>query len=116
MRKGITRMLLLGLVASVGLVASAQAQARKDAATKLDRIDGTVVDVNKDKSEITVKQSKSLNVTWTIAYTADTKFTYRNAEAKIDEVQKGRKVICLGTFGTEKSRMTAARVDVRSGK
>jgi ABC-type transport system involved in cytochrome bd biosynthesis fused ATPase/permease subunit len=116
MRKGITRVLLLGLVASVGLLASVQAQARKDAATKLDRIDGTVTDVRTDKSEFMVRQSKTNNVVWTIAFTADTKFTYRNAEAKVEDVKTGRRVICLGKFGTEKSTMTAARVDVRSGK
>jgi hypothetical protein len=116
MRKGIAWLLLLGLVAFAGMVTGAQAQAKKDTATKLDRIEGTVTDVNKDKSEFMVRQSKTNNVVWTIAFTADTKFTYRNADAKLEDVQTGRRVVCLGTFGTEKSKMTAARVDVRSGK
>ena len=116
MRKSIAWMLSVGLVVSLGLVAGAQAQAKKDAASGLDRVEGTVNEVRADKSEILVKQSGSTNLVWTIAYTPETKFSYRNADAKVDEVQKGRRVICLGTFGTEKSRMTATRIDVRSGK
>ncbi len=115
MRKSIAWVLLMGLVVSLGLVAGAQAQAKKDASGQ-DRIEGTVIEVHADKSEILVKQSSSTNLVWTIAYTPETKFSYRNANAKVDEVQKGRRVICLGTFGTDKSRMTAARIDVRSGK
>jgi hypothetical protein len=116
MRQGIVWILLVGLVVSVGLVANVQAQAKVDAKTKLDRIDGTIMDVNKDKAEIQVRQSATTNLVWTIVYTADTRFSYRNAAATIDEVQKGRHVICEGTFGTEKARMTAKRVDVRTGK
>ena len=116
MRKSIAWVLLIGLVVSLGLVADAQAQAKKDAASGLDRIEGTVTEVHVDKSEILVKQSGSTNLVWTIAYTPETTFGYRNAAAKVDEVKKGRRVICLGTFGTEKSRMTATRIDVRSGK
>ncbi len=126
MRKGITWVLLLGFVVSLGFVAAAQAQATKDTAakdtpktdtaTKEDRIEGYVLELNKDKSEFTVRQSKSLNVQWTVVYTPDTKFSFRNTAAKIDEVQKGRRVICMGSFGTEKTRLTATRVDVRTDK
>jgi hypothetical protein len=116
MKKGIACMLLAGLVVSVGLVAGARAQAKKDAATKLDRIEGTVTDVQKDKSEFMVRQSKTMNVVWTISYTPETKFTYRNENAKLEDLQVGRRVVCLGTFGNEKARMAALRVDVRSGK
>jgi hypothetical protein len=116
MRRGIVWMLVVGLALSWGLTAGVQAQAKKDSKTGLDRIDGIIMDVNKDKSEISVKQSKTTNIIWTIVYTPDTKFTYRNVEAKIDEVQKTRHVICLGTFSSNKARMTAARIDVRSGK
>ena len=116
MRRGIASILAVALVSSLGLAAGVYAQATKDEKTQLDRIDGTVMDVNKDKSEISVKQSKTTNTMWTIVYTPDTKFTYRNVAANIDEVQKTRHVICLGTFSSDKARMTAARIDVRSGK
>ena len=116
MRKSITLVLLVGLVVSFGLVAGAPAQAKKDAASGQDRIEGVVTEVHADKSEILVKQSGAVNLVWTVAYTPETKIGYRNAEAKIAEVQKGRRVICLGSFGAEKSRMTATRIDVRSGK
>lgn len=115
MKRSIVWVLVVGLVVAAGFVRSARAQS-KDPATKLDRIEGTITDMNKDKSEFMVRQSKTMNVVWTVAYSADTKFTYRNADAKLEDVQTGRRVVCLGTFGTEKTRMTAQRVDVRSGK
>jgi hypothetical protein len=113
MRKSIAWVLLVGLVVALAFVPGAQAQAKKDPATNEDRIDGTVTDVNKEKSEISVKQSKTTNLVWTVAYTPATTFSVRNKVATIDKLEKGQKVICLGSFGTEKSRMTATRIDVR---
>jgi hypothetical protein len=117
MRKSMAWMVLVGLVAMVGLAPSLQAQAKKDKATGLDRIEGTVTDVRADKSEILVRQHETANVIWTVAYTPETKFTYQNAEAKLDEVKAGRYVICLGTFGKDaKSQMNAQRVEIRAEK
>jgi hypothetical protein len=116
MKRGIAWLLVVALVSSLGLATGVYAQAKKDEKTKLDRIEGIVIGVNKDKSEITVRQAKTTNVQWIVAYTPDTKFTYRNAVSSLDDVKESRRVICLGTFGTEKTKMTAVRVDVRSGK
>jgi hypothetical protein len=52
MRRGIASILAVALVSSLGLAAGVYAQATKDEKTQLDRIDGTVMDANKDKSEI----------------------------------------------------------------
>ncbi len=115
MKRGITLMLVVALVASIVLVPGLYAQAKKDPKTGLDRLEGLVTGVNKDKSTIMVRQSGSTNVVWTISYTADTKFTYRNEAGSLDEVKDGRRVIVLGKF-EEDNMMTASRVDVRSGK
>jgi len=114
MKRGIAGLLAVTLVLSLGIVAGLHAQATKDAKTKLDRVEGTVVTVTKDKSEIVVRYSTKLQ--WTVVYGADTKFTYRNAASTIDEVKANRRVICLGKFNTEKTILTAERIDIRTGK
>jgi len=116
MKRGIVSLMVVALVSSLGLATGLYAQAKTDEKTKLDRIEGTVLSVTKDKSEIMVRQSKGSDVQWTVAYTPDTKFTYRNAASTIDDVKYGRRVVCFGKFGTEKAKMTAVVVDVRSGK
>ncbi len=116
MRRDITLMLVVVLVASIVLVPGLSAQAKKDPKTGLDRLEGFVTSVDKDKSTIMVRQSGSTSiVAWTIAYTADTKFTYRNEAGSLDDVKEGRRVIVLGKFG-EGTKMTADRIDVRTGK
>jgi hypothetical protein len=116
MRRGIASILAVALVLSLGLAAGLHAQATKDAKTKLDRLEGTVLSIDKQKSEIAIKQRKTTNTQWTVVYTPDTKFTYINAPATLDKVKVGVRLICEGSFGTEKSRMTAVRIDVRTDK
>jgi hypothetical protein len=116
MRRGIASILAVALVLSLGLAAGLHAQATKDEKTKLDRLEGTVLSIDKQKSEITIKQRKTTNTQWTVVYTPDTKFTYINAPATLDKVTVGLRLICEGSFGTEKSRMTAVRIDVRTDK
>jgi hypothetical protein len=116
MKRGIATILATALVLSLGVVAGLHAQAKKDEATKLDRLEGTVVSIDKAKSELKIRQRGTTSTEWTIAFTPETKFTYRNAPATLDKVKENLRVICLGTFGTEKSKMTAARIDVRTDK
>lgn len=113
MRRSISRLLVVGLVCSLVLVAGLYAQATKDAKTGLDRIEGFVVSIDKDKSSISLRQKSGTNVMWTVVYSPDTKFTYRNSPSSVDEVKEGRRVICLGKFD-DKSTMAAQRIDVRT--
>ena len=113
MKRSVCCMLVVGLVFLITLVPGAYAQATKDAKTGLDRIDGYVVSIDKDKSVLVVRQKSGTNVTWNVAYNADTKFTLRNAPSKVDEVKENRRVICLGKFD-EKNTLNAARIDVRT--
>lgn len=116
MRRGIASILAVAFVLSLGLAHGLHAQATKDEATKLDRLEGYVQEIDKTKSEIKIRQRGTTSMEWTIVYTPETKFTYRNADATLDQVKKDLRVICLGTFGTEKTRLTAARIDVRTDK
>lgn len=116
MRRSIASILAVALVSSLGLAAGLHAQATKDTKTKLDRLEGTVLTIDKAKSEITIRQRKTTNTQWTIVYTPDTKFTYRNAEATLDKVKEGLRVICEGSFGAEKTKLNAVRIDVRTDK
>ena len=113
MKRSISCVLVMGLVGLLVLAPGVYAQATKDAKSGLDRIEGYVVSIDKDKSALTVRQKSGTNVTWKIVYNADTKFTYRNSPSKVDEVKDGRRVICLGKFD-EKTTMTATRIDVRT--
>jgi hypothetical protein len=113
MRRSVSWLVVVGLACSLVLVAGLYAQATKDAKTKLDRIEGYVVSIDKDKSSMTVRQKSGTNIMWNIVYNAETKFTYRNSPSSIDEVKDGRRVICLGKFD-DKSKMTAERIDVRT--
>lgn len=115
MKPRITLVLVMMLVCAIVLVPVLNAQAKKDAKTGLDRIEGTIAGVNKDKSTLMVHQSDGSNAVWTIAWTADTKFSYRNKASTVDDLKDGRRVIVLGKFG-EGTKMTAERIDVRSGK
>ncbi len=113
MKRSISCLLVMGLVSLLVLVPGIYAQASKDAKSGLDRIEGYVVTVDKDKSSLTVRQKSGTNIVWKVVYNADTKFTYRNAPSKVDEVKDGRRVICLGKFD-DKTTLTAARIDVRT--
>jgi len=117
MKGRIVGVLALAAVSSLVLVADLHSQAKLDSKTGLYRIEGSVLSIDKEKSTITVKEASSANVTWTVVHTKDTTFTQRNEDAKIDAVQVGRQVICLGKFADpekEKTRMTAVRIEIRT--
>lgn len=116
MRRGIAGILAVALVSSLGLAAGLHAQATKDEKSGLDRLEGIVQYINKDKSEITIRQKRTADLEWTIVYSPETKFTYLNEAATLEKVKDGLRVICLGTFGEEKTKMKAVRIDVRTDK
>ncbi len=114
MRRGIPAVMMfvlfLTLVASAGLYA----QVKKDKATGLDRIEGTVQAINKDKSTIMVKQGGTVNPVWQVIYDAKTKVTMLNKAAKLEDLKDGMRVIVLGK--AEKETMTASRIEIRTAK
>lgn len=117
MGRDVVRKLALVLVSSLVLAPGLYAQAKPEKNTGLYRIEGTVVSINKEKSTITVRQRNRANVVMTITYSADTKFSYLNKPATLDDVKDTRQVICLGKLNEkESSQMTASVIDVRTPK
>jgi hypothetical protein len=102
--------LCLTLVLNIGLFA----QVKKDPKSGLDRLEGTVQAINKDKSTLTLVQSGATKASWQVAYNDQTKYTMKNQPAKAADLKEGLRVIILGKF--EKEIMTAARIDIRTEK
>jgi hypothetical protein len=110
-------MLVVASVLSLALVAGLSAQAKKEPKSGLDRIEGTIQSIDREKGTIAVRQRDRASIVWTIIYSTNTAFTYRNEESNVDEMKVGRRVIVLGQFREKNSnRLTALRIDVRTGK
>jgi hypothetical protein len=75
-----------------------------------DRVSGTIVRSNKDKSTIVVKENRS-NIERTVFYSNSTKWTKRQQPADMKEFIDGSRVICLGKLN-EKGELTATRIDL----
>jgi len=114
MRRGMPAMMMLVLGLTLVLGAGLYAQVKKDEKTKLDRIEGTIQSINKDKSTIGVKQGGTTAAVWQVVYTDKTKYTLRNKPAKAEDLKNGMRVIVLGKY--DKEVLTAARIDIRSEK
>jgi hypothetical protein len=104
--------LVLGL--TLVLVAGLYGQVKKDAKTGLDRIDGTIVALNKDKSTLSLKQSGASGAAWQVAYNDKTVITLRNKPAKVENLKEGLRVIALGKY--EQATLNATRIDIRTEK
>jgi hypothetical protein len=115
MKRGMSIVIVLPLLLSLIFSAGLLAQVQQDARSKLDRIEGTVRTINKDKSTLTIQQTGNVKAVWEVTYTDQTKFTYRNSASSLDQVKEGQRVVCLGKAeGTGK--MSAVRIDMRSSK
>lgn len=113
MRRKISIVIAVALACSLVLASGLYAQIKKDAKTGLDRLEGTIQVIDKDKSIISVRQTGTPNAVWDVVYSGQTKFTYRNEASSFDEVKEGRRVICLGKVDS-KNRLVAERVDIRA--
>ncbi len=113
MRRGtpVVTILSVGLVLLLGI--GIYAQVKKDTKTGLDRIEGTIQALNKEKSTLNVTQTSS-KATFKVMYNEQTRFTMRNAPAKVDDLKDGLRVIVLGKY--EKDMLMAARIDIRTEK
>jgi hypothetical protein len=111
MKRATTLALILTLCFTVALSAGIFAQVKKDSKTGLDRITGTIQNINKDKT-LTVTQTGNVKGTWKVSYTDSTKITERNADAKAASLKEGQRVIVLGKY--EKDVLVASRIDIRN--
>ncbi len=114
MRRGTPAALMLVLGLTLVLSAGLYAQIKKDAQSKLDRVEGTIQSINKEKSTIGVKQTGSTAPVWQVVYNDKTKYTLRNQPAKAEDLKEGMRVIVLGKYANEV--LTAARIDIRAEK
>ena len=107
--------LFLVLFVATAIVALPQQGAAQSStmskAPKMDRVSGTIVRSNKEKSMLVVSENRS-KIEKTVYYSADTKWTSKNAPAEMKDFKDGARVICVGTF-TEKGDLTAARIDLQ---
>jgi hypothetical protein len=99
--------LCLAVLLALGI--TLQVSAKDKTSDKVDRLDGRVQMMNKDNSTITVQKGTMRRQ---VVYGPDTKFTYRNKPATLEDVQEGRRVICLGKYN-DKTQLVASRIDVR---
>jgi len=112
MRRCMAVSLVCALSLALTLSAGLFGQVRKDAQTGLDRIEGRVQAINKDKSLILVRQSGGM--VWEVTFNDTTKFTKLNQPSTLGDFKDGDRVICLGTAAGKDNKMTAARIDARA--
>jgi hypothetical protein len=81
-------------------------------APKEDRVSGTIVRINKDKSTLTVQENTS-KIERTVFYNESTKWTKgKGVATDMKEFKDGSRVICLGKLN-EKGELTATRIDLQ---
>jgi hypothetical protein len=102
--------LLLALLLGAALAAPTALSYAQDK-SKEDRVTGTVQLVTKDTMTILVT-GEAGNVQHQVVYSAETKVTKDNKPGSIDDVQNGRRVICLGKLN-DKGQLMARHIDVR---
>ncbi len=114
MKRGIPVVMILVLGLTLMLVAGLYGQVKKDAKTGLDRIEGTILTLDKGKSTLSLKQSRGSAASWQVAYNDKTVITLRNKPAKIEDLKEGLRVIALGKY--EQNALNATRIDIRTEK
>lgn len=75
---------------------------------KMDRLSGTVHQVDKANSTIEIRKG---TVHRTIVYTPDTKWTASNKPGTMADLKDGSRIVAVGKFD-EKTRLVASRIEV----
>jgi hypothetical protein len=104
--------LILGLAAAPPLVS----QTKKDKNSGLDRIEGTIQSLNREKRSMIVRQRDRRNITWTILWDEETALTYQNEDTTEDDLRVGARVIALGRFPEGSLKLSALRIEIRTGR
>ena len=99
------------LVITLVLIPCLKGQVKKDSRSGMDRLDGTIQSIDKATSTVTLRQTNKV-ITWKVVFSKDTKFTFRNVAATVDELKDGRRVVCLGKIDKD-GVLTASRIDMR---
>lgn len=107
---------MLTLAFSLAAVPPLAAQTKKDKSSGLDRIEGTIESLDKQKRSMRVRQRNRANMVWTVLYTDETAISYRNEDATAEDLKVGRRVIALGRFAEGSVKLQALLIDIRSGR
>lgn len=99
--------LFLGLMLASPSVTSATAQDK----AKPDRVSGTVTKILKDTKTLLVEHGAG-DTAIQVVYDDNTKFTKDNKPASLDDVEQGRRVICLGHKNKD-GQLMATHIDIR---
>jgi hypothetical protein len=97
--------LLSTLVLCLATASPLVSQTKKDKNSGLNRIEGTIQSLNKD--EMSVRQRNRRNMVWTILWDEDT---------TTEDLKVGARIIALGRFPEGSLRLSALRVEIRSGR
>jgi hypothetical protein len=91
------------------------------AADKAGRVSGSVINLNRDKSEITVRQGTDGTASRTVVYGAATRFTMgdnansaKAAPTSADQVEVGKYLTCTGAF--DGNKLAATNCTMRDSK
>ncbi len=114
MRRGIPAVMILVLGLTLVLSVGLYAQLKKDAKTGLDRLEGTIQTLDKEKFTMSVVQRSATEASWQVAFNDKTAITLKNKPAKIDDLKMGSRVIVLGKF--ENKVLNAHRIEIRTEK
>jgi hypothetical protein len=76
-----------------------------------DRVSGTILRSNKDKSTLVVKERRS-GIERTVIYNASTKWTKDQQPADMAAFKDGLYVVCVGKLN-EKGELTATRIELQ---
>ena len=108
--------LLSTLVLCLATASPLVSQTKKDKNSGLDRIEGTIQSLNKDKRSMSVRQRNRRNMVWTILWDEDTAFTYQNEDTTTEDLKVGARIIALGRFPEGSLKLSALRIEIRSGR
>jgi Domain of unknown function (DUF5666) len=99
--------LFLGTMLASPAATSANAQEK----AKMDRVTGTVTKILKDTKTILIDHGAG-EASIQVVYDDNTKFTKNNKAASLDDLETGRRVICVGTRNKD-GQVMATHIDIR---
>ena len=94
--------------------ADVKSGAKQEPAAEKDRVDGTVESIDKKKNVLTLRARTDGNLRQVIV-SDQTVYSVQNKPGSLDDLQPGRRVICVGQLKT-KGQLAATRCDVREPK
>ncbi len=112
MKNGVSLVIVLMLAFSLVLAPGLFSQIKTDPESKLDRIEGTVMSIDKAKNTMVIRQRGTANLDYTISFNEKTIYTLRNQPAKAEDVKDGVRIVALGK-AEGANKLAAARIDIR---